>query len=325
VIGVRRRQLSSAAGFPENISAMLLDGAGTGSTMPDDQQNLTPDDDRLKGWKEIAQCLHSSERTVQRWEHVLHLPVHRIGMAGNAIVLASRRELEDWLESIEGRTALSEQDDADSALELPAGSGVANAETSAGETLTPGALDDTPEARAALANRAEQGRSYWRRFGWVLLALGVVALVIGFVPLAKSKGRNLLAPEKAAAPSATTPANGRATGPSASLIASTVAVRFTLDDSTSSIVGIQVGGTSTITVGSHTTYVFSAELLGDVARVHVSRLDGGTAQNAPRLNELAVVTLHLGARVPVEQVPGITAMEWLEPAAWAKGWRKKPG
>jgi len=303
---------------------MLLDGAGTGSTMPNDQQTPTPDDDRLKGWKEIAQCLHSSERTVQRWEHTLHLPVYRIGTQGGASIVASRRELEEWLQSIEGRTALSEQDDSESLRDPQADSRLGDAGPSAQGSPTPGMLHDAPGSRAGMANRAGQGRSIWRRFGWALLGLGVVALVIGFVPLARSMGWFAKAPQKAAAPSATTPANGRVTGPSASLVASTVAVRFTLDDRTSSIVGIQVGGTSSVTLENQATYVFSAEVRAEGARVHVSRLEAGTPKRAPRLLELVAVTLRQGARVSVQQIPGITALEWIDLDTLRKTWPKIP-
>jgi len=54
--------------------------------------------DRLTGWKEIASELGRSVRTVQRWEHDLGLPVHRIRTpAEGEIIYASRREIEAWL------------------------------------------------------------------------------------------------------------------------------------------------------------------------------------------------------------------------------------
>lgn len=63
------------------------------------------DDDLLKGWKEIAACLHTTDRTAQRWESTLGLPVHRIETSRSAVVFASRQELENWARASNGRTA----------------------------------------------------------------------------------------------------------------------------------------------------------------------------------------------------------------------------
>ncbi len=49
----------------------------------------------LSSWKEIAAFLGKGVRTVQRWERTLGLPIMRPG--GSSIILARRRELEEWL------------------------------------------------------------------------------------------------------------------------------------------------------------------------------------------------------------------------------------
>lgn len=51
----------------------------------------------LNSWKEIAQYLSRGVRTVQRWEHELHLPVHRIGGGKRSPVFAEVGELKFWL------------------------------------------------------------------------------------------------------------------------------------------------------------------------------------------------------------------------------------
>ena len=76
--------------------------------MIDPHVQLQPDSDRLKGWKDIASYLQSSVRTVQRWERALKMPVHRIEAQGNGVIFASRRELDEWLASAEGRSAVAE-------------------------------------------------------------------------------------------------------------------------------------------------------------------------------------------------------------------------
>jgi hypothetical protein len=50
----------------------------------------------LCGWKEIAEFLHLTVRTAQRWETV-GLPVHRAYESERSPVLASRHELEQWV------------------------------------------------------------------------------------------------------------------------------------------------------------------------------------------------------------------------------------
>ncbi len=54
-------------------------------------------DDRLSGWKEIADHLKRSVRSVQRWEQDLGLPVQRVKTRSGQVVYASRAELDDWL------------------------------------------------------------------------------------------------------------------------------------------------------------------------------------------------------------------------------------
>jgi hypothetical protein len=58
---------------------------------------LGSDRERLNGWKEIALHLGKGARTVQRWEKLYGLPVHRIGREGGEIVFAFRDEIDRWL------------------------------------------------------------------------------------------------------------------------------------------------------------------------------------------------------------------------------------
>ena len=51
----------------------------------------------LTSWKEIAGFFGKSVRTVQRWERMLGLPVHRPGKNLSGIVLADPAQLEAWL------------------------------------------------------------------------------------------------------------------------------------------------------------------------------------------------------------------------------------
>ena len=63
----------------------------------------------LRSWKEIAQHMGASVRTVQRWERELSLPVRRIEARRGAVVFAFPAELENWLRSrSKARTPLVE-------------------------------------------------------------------------------------------------------------------------------------------------------------------------------------------------------------------------
>jgi hypothetical protein len=53
----------------------------------------------LSGWKDIANYLGSGVRTVQRYEQELGLPVHRPAGKKQGSVIATKSELDAWIES----------------------------------------------------------------------------------------------------------------------------------------------------------------------------------------------------------------------------------
>jgi hypothetical protein len=55
--------------------------------------------DRLESWKEVAAYLKRGVRTVQRWERVEALPVHRHRHDKRGTVYAFRREIDAWREN----------------------------------------------------------------------------------------------------------------------------------------------------------------------------------------------------------------------------------
>ena len=57
------------------------------------------EDERLDSWKEIAAHLNRSVRSVQRWERVEGMPVHRHGHNRTASIYAYRGELDTWRRS----------------------------------------------------------------------------------------------------------------------------------------------------------------------------------------------------------------------------------
>lgn len=55
--------------------------------------------DVLSGWKEVANYFGKGVRTVQRYEHTLKLPVRRPAGKPRGSVLATRSELDRWVQS----------------------------------------------------------------------------------------------------------------------------------------------------------------------------------------------------------------------------------
>jgi Tol biopolymer transport system component len=55
--------------------------------------------DRLDSWKEIAAYLQRDVRTVQRWERIWALPIHRLPGGPKAGVFGFRSELDAWMET----------------------------------------------------------------------------------------------------------------------------------------------------------------------------------------------------------------------------------
>jgi hypothetical protein len=60
--------------------------------------NKTQADGLLTSWKDISAYLNRGVRTVQRWEQMLALPVHRIGVGNRAPVFAFKNEIDNWLQ-----------------------------------------------------------------------------------------------------------------------------------------------------------------------------------------------------------------------------------
>ena len=71
----------------------------------------------LNSWKEIASYLDRGIRTVQRWERILGLPVHRIDKGKRGPVFAIKSEIQSWLRA---GAARNQGQDAGNGAYLPA-------------------------------------------------------------------------------------------------------------------------------------------------------------------------------------------------------------
>jgi hypothetical protein len=64
-----------------------------GLSLPEGPEQL------LQAWKDIAAYMRRDVRTVQRWEKLLELPIHRLKDSRSGSVFAYKRELDGWRET----------------------------------------------------------------------------------------------------------------------------------------------------------------------------------------------------------------------------------
>src|SRR5215472_3076302 len=79
--------------------------------------------DLLEGWKAIADYLHKTERTVQRWEKTKGLPVRRFNASSpeeGSRVFASKSELDAWWQELLAKPGELEEPDPIRVEPLPA-------------------------------------------------------------------------------------------------------------------------------------------------------------------------------------------------------------
>jgi predicted DNA-binding transcriptional regulator AlpA len=51
----------------------------------------------LRSWKDIAQYVGTSTKTVQRWEHAHEFPIRRVDARKGAVVFGVRVEIDEWI------------------------------------------------------------------------------------------------------------------------------------------------------------------------------------------------------------------------------------
>lgn len=232
---------------------------------------MQPHDDRLKGWKEIAGFLHSSVRTVQRWEQHLHLPVHRIAASGRSIIYASRHELEVWLESAAGRSAMS--------------------------GCQPG-ISDERDAPAAAADSEPARRAVW-------LGVGVAALIVAaaaawlYLPGGNTRG--------SAQVGAASPASGGAGSP----MAQALFLKFANEGQRPAIVGLTPGSLGVVGAPGGDALGMMPAIIAGRLELRVYRLTGKTPAGQPQPTELSRHWLDPDVPVGIDVPGGRASVEWV--------------
>jgi hypothetical protein len=89
------QELVRLLGCRANVKRQLVKG----KAMPK-FANANPEPPQfLSGWKEIANYLRKSTRTVQRYEHQIGLPVRRPVRKPRGAVIATKAELDGWVKA----------------------------------------------------------------------------------------------------------------------------------------------------------------------------------------------------------------------------------
>jgi len=252
-----------------------------------------PQGDRthLRGWKEIGAYLDACGRTVQRWERELKLPVHRAGTIGRPLIIAHRAELDDWLQSIAGRTALAEVNSTVAAVQCPVTDSISSESM---QGIDPaGTILPSPQASGSSSwvgtsgSRRRGSRRYLAAVGAILLAtLGVVGAKLGRPGFREPGGQS---PSQLASDRSATNQRSDAT-----TRAQSVGVRVGFAGGGAGTIGVPVGGIATCEGPDGTSYAISVEIMADGARVHLSRFSKWAGRTVPEVIEVGAWQLRYG-------------------------------
>ena len=81
---------------------LLFDASGSGCSMG---RQTAAKGEVFSGWKDVANYLGKSVRTVQRYERELGLPIRRPAAEGTIAVIATKAELDAWISASPLRAA----------------------------------------------------------------------------------------------------------------------------------------------------------------------------------------------------------------------------
>lgn len=239
------------------------------------------DDDRLRGWKEIAAALHASERTAQRWEEAMALPVHRVPGARGDQVFAYQRELDAWMTAQEDH-----QPEVISVVQRD--NGIES-------------LDAAPvPARARSRTR------------WLLAAIVALSLVTLAAVALSIQGQTQDAASGGGAPvRGTSVQNNSRAVPDEQRRPQPVLLRVSVDGGAAVVIGVAEGDLGRIAVpGKGLTLGVMPRLASDTLSVRLFRLQGATVTGEPVLTELASLNLVRGTPGRCEVASVTVVLEW---------------
>jgi hypothetical protein len=279
-------------------------------------------DDRLMGWKEIAAYLHTCDRTAQRWER-LGLPVRRIPTSKSMIVHASRGEIQEWLNTANGRQALTERKTGSSSVEDAVsktdlanvtrqgsdGSGrshTAEVSEEAGSAGIPGDGCRVVTGRSAPTLNPRRALAARSRILW-LAAIGLTATMAVAWRATSPRWAAFHRPGPMVADSGSVP---NRVPPGA-----TALLRVTLTNGTALRMGSQEGTVSSLSVAGHPPLALSTRQTSDVLVLHIYLTSGSSVAGENKLKEIASMVLHRGQKQPAPDGSGLREIEWLKTLA----------
>jgi hypothetical protein len=249
-------------------------------------------DDELRGWKAIADYLGTSDRTAQRWERDLGLPVRRGGTAKGTTVVATPRDLDDWRSSPVGLRAEGEPSPDSIVPTTPAGAGDASG------VQEPGAGSEF----AAAVAPGPSGRSTrrWLVVGGATAALAFVAAVTWYVVSTSSRG-------EIAKPGT---AGSTVRPPLRPGIGSVVVLKLTAPSGEAWSLRIKDGAMATWEGGAGKTLGIVAVVDGALVRVTLSETDRSNS-GAQRRTSLGGAALVHGTSAPIQFAGAQMSLEWI--------------
>jgi hypothetical protein len=248
-------------------------------------------DDELSGWKAIADYLGTSERTAQRWERDLGLPVRRGGAAKGTTVVATPSDLDQWRSSpvglrAEGARALDSSEQAASATaegarrESGDNVGVATAVVEQGSTRRP------------------RGRMVVGGLSAALLVLALLGWLVGPGLLSRPQHSNLASNRTAVA---------SLSGPGAGGV---VVLKLTAASGEAWSLRVKSGTMATWEAGTGRILGIVAAVDGAVARVTLTETERSTTGTERRIwqgNE----SLARGVSAPIRFAGSRMLLEWV--------------
>ena len=134
---------------------------------------------RLDSWKEIAVFFGRDERTVNRWEKELGLPVHRLpGTKGRVYAYAD--ELSAWQAAPRNAGSALPDKSSQARSEIPVGRFTVITGRPSLSDITPPSISQ-PEPELAPALSAEGHASQGRKSGWLLVGALIVMTALGLM------------------------------------------------------------------------------------------------------------------------------------------------
>jgi hypothetical protein len=216
----------------------------------------------LRGWKEIATSLETSERSAMRWAKEMGLPVQHLGDSSRAPVFAYEQELQAWMVG-------------------------SSRQRSSGNSDTAGSAGETPDRREGGIPQPADGRATARPTRKTLWLTGLLAL---FLPLAAWVIASEVATLRDTAP-----------GPRRATLQKSVTIRLRAPGAADATLVAPDGGSTTVTLPGRPPFRLKSAVSGGRLRLEITQTGTEAWRVAPLVVEIdPSATVRLKRPYPVE-------------------------